>query len=56
MEQTAKERGVLELKWNTAIPITTYEDSSLHQHNCEKLKSHTATCDLDNMSEWGRII
>jgi hypothetical protein len=43
-------------KRNTAIPITTYEDSSLHQHNCEKPKSHTATCDLNNISEWGRII
>ena len=30
--------------------------SSLQQHNCEKLKSHTATCDLNNVSEWGRIM
>jgi len=43
-------------KWNTTILTTTYKDSSLQQHNCEKLKSHTATCDLNNVSEWGRIM
>jgi hypothetical protein len=46
----------IKAKWNTAILTTTYKDSSLQQHNCEKLKSHTATCDLNNVSEWGRIM
>ena len=46
----------IKAKWNTTIPVTTYEDSSLQQHNCEKLKSHTAACDLNNVSEWGTIM
>jgi hypothetical protein len=55
---SAQKTNIQEIKpkWDTTTSITTYEHSSLHQHNCEKPKSHTATCDLNNVSEWGGIM